>query len=350
MHRPLIEQSGDGTPTPLLVRELMTLLRERSLYSDTDSLFTMIGKHHDRSILHKVVSEIFGVPKRLLVSAEEDLQLPTPSVVLATVRERRRQRESTDGYTEEDRTSQHPATIGSSSSNRLHPHQSSPNGAIGQDYTWKDSRVEFADPEHLCKDCLPVYGDPIIGTHGPESDTVTTVHRVGCPHAQRAMNNAIAERNRKAISAAINGNEVVEEVGGLGKSKPTVDSVSLRQGIDPRRVRNNSSPRGTTLRYLATSQDLPVPLQWSEDDKTALYMAEVVVHAQDRKLLLADCSEVVSETSVIVKTGSLTRDDHATLEFLVKVSCLDQLQVLMDRLGQIRSVMSVERRFGSELM
>jgi (p)ppGpp synthase/HD superfamily hydrolase len=65
---------------------------------------------------------------------------------------------------------------------------------------------------------------------------------------------------------------------------------------------------------------------------------------QDRKLLLADCSEIVSEHSSICKTGSVTTNEHAILQFLIKVNSLQHLQQVMDRLGQVRSVMSVERR------
>lgn len=79
-------------------------------------------------------------------------------------------------------------------------------------------------------------------------------------------------------------------------------------------------------------------------------MTEIVIVAADRKLLLADCSQVVSDNADIVKTGSYTTEEHATLEFLVRVRDLKHLQLLMDKLRGINSVMSVERRFGSELL
>jgi (p)ppGpp synthase/HD superfamily hydrolase len=66
--------------------------------------------------------------------------------------------------------------------------------------------------------------------------------------------------------------------------------------------------------------------------------------------LLTDCSAVVSEAVEIVKTGSLTTNEHATLVFLVQVTGLDCIQKLMDKIGNIRSVMSVERSFGSDLL
>ena len=72
-----------------------------------------------------------------------------------------------------------------------------------------------------------------------------------------------------------------------------------------------------------------------------------MVEAFDRKFLLADCSEIVSEISEIVKTGSLATEKHATLEFLVKVHSLEQLQKVMDNIRSIQSVMSVERKVSS---
>jgi len=51
----------------------------------------------------------------------------------------------------------------------------------------------------------------------------------------------------------------------------------------------------------------------------------------------------------IVKTGSLSTEEHAILEFLVKVDSLDHLQKVMNSLMGIQAVMSVERKFGSSL-
>ena len=178
-----------------------------------------------------------------------------------------------------------------------------------------DGTVEYADPEYLCEICLPVYGDEIVGTRPEgEDDATPKVHRVACPHAQRATNRALAEKRR-----------------------PRVDSVTLR-----RSVKSWAGP---------SEDEIPVKLQWAEsheeDEEPFWFPCEVVVHAQDRKLLLADCSEIVSELSPIIKTGSQTTNEHATLVFLINVHGLQDLQKVMDSLRQIRSVMSVERRVRS---
>jgi (p)ppGpp synthase/HD superfamily hydrolase len=217
-----------------------------------------------------------------------------------------------------------PDTNGASSPSLSWPRTSTPplplDTVVANTVTGK---VEYADPEHVCTTCLPIYGDEIVGTR-PENDyeAVTTVHRIGCPHAQRAINIALAENKTPA-----------KDNFNLGSGQ-RVDSVSLRSGL---RNGTKEGPPG-----------LPVKLEWSDfldtEDDEFLYPCEVVVHAEDRKLLLADCSEVVSELSEIVKTGSQTTKESATLVFLINVRCLADLQTLMDSLGQIRSVMAVERR------
>jgi (p)ppGpp synthase/HD superfamily hydrolase len=89
-----------------------------------------------------------------------------------------------------------------------------------------------------------------------------------------------------------------------------------------------------------------VDLIWDKSyavDEQFLFLAEISLICEDRKLLLADCSEVVSDMSEIVKTGSLSTKEHAILNFLVKIESLDHLQKLMNSLREIPSVMSVER-------
>ena len=85
-------------------------------------------------------------------------------------------------------------------------------------------------------------------------------------------------------------------------------------------------------------------------DTFVLYPTKLHIYALDRKLLLSECSEVVSDNANIIKTGSLTKNDHAELEFLVEVRDVDQVQKLIDEIMNIRYVMSVERRLGSGLL
>lgn len=161
--------------------------------------------------------------------------------------------------------------------------------------------VEYADSEHACRHCLPIRGDAIVGTRGRKVDSPTIIHRAECPYAQQAIIDA---------KSAVLGNGVIGN---------------------------------------------PVKIVWPEDEaieewNRESFLVEIVVMANDRKLLLADCSVIASKNSEILKTGSSTTLEHCTLEFLVKLSDLDELQNLMDKLIEVKSVMSVERRFGSELL
>jgi GTP pyrophosphokinase len=343
MHGPLIESESfleHDFVIPTTLGEVAKFLPGKTRYTDLDEMLIFIGKNHDRAVLHKIVSQLFGVPKKILVAAEENKQVIVPSSVVEAVHERRRSAkdaaqaafsgQTSDTIEESVRRSQGPVTSTYSVEKML---------------AGIDTPLEYADPEHLCEECLPVHGDEVVGTRPPDSDIITTVHRIGCPRVQRAINRAVSEQKMRSLAASVQRNSTSMAD---PRPRPRVDSVTLRQynvNAGARRTNNSAHPK-----YVFSTTDVPVRLQWSDlDENKTLFLTEVVVHAQDRKLLLADCSEVVSETVEILKTGSASTEEHCTLVFLVRASCLDNLQQLMDRLGLVRSVMSVERRFGSEL-
>ncbi|MGK3748457.1 MAG: GTP pyrophosphokinase [Bacillariaceae sp.] len=326
MHGPLIEKSSyieEDFSVPTTIDELAALLPGNTQYDDIDDLFLRIGKQHDRVLINSFVSKLFKVPQKLLINAEKNkTSLICTKNVLDAVYDRAKDA----------------ADAAASAQNSI-PIESTPETeATTSESDWpkpskveiSDEKADYADPEHLCMECLPVYGDDIIGTR-PENhtnDAIPKVHRTCCPVAQRAIHRALAGSKRS-----------VEE-NGLDKARyqKQVDSVSLR--------------RGATDRVLESPIiEVPVKLKWSsyEPDEEYFFNAEIVVHCEDRKLLLADCSEIVSDLSEIVKTGSLTTNEHATLAFLIKIRCLDDLQKVMNSLRKIPSVMAVERRVSTLL-
>ena len=311
---------------PTTVEELSTFLTGNTQFDNVDDLLIAIGRQNDRSMLHALVSKLFNVPQKVLVDAEEDRKALIPRVLDAVEESRRRAKDAMQAATSVRRSS--PKSRDSVSESTAWPKPSIPMDTFVKSVV--NGTEEFADPEHVCLDCLPVYGDEIIGTKpANDPDSIAKVHRVGCPHAQRAINTALSEIRRPA-------NSIFNFA--LGQR---LDSVSLRK-------KSTTSSRMSASSKRLVTAEVPVKLQWSDfsgpDDQTSSFLCEVVVHAEDRKLLLADCSEVVSELSEIVKTGSQTTKEHATLVFLVKVFGLEDLQDLMNSLRQIRSVMSVERR------
>jgi RelA/SpoT family (p)ppGpp synthetase len=321
---------------PTSVSGFRDFLPGKTRYETVNDLLVAIGRQHDRSLLHKVMSQLFDVPQRILNEAENDRSSAIPSNIVAAVDEKRqRARDAAQAVASSHVLSDADLAKRSISADRV----------VGDSVSFIDNLLlagleideEDADPEHICEDCLPVYGDQVVGTRPiGESDGgfSTTVHRLGCPHANRAIFAAQAELQVRGSQNVVR--------------KHQVDSVSLRRqsGYFFKPTARESTRASN---FDNRTKNVPIKLYWLDMDDT-LYLTEVVVHCQDRKLLLADCSEVVSETVEIVRTGSLTTNEHATLNFLVRVSGLQQLQQLMDRLNLVRSVMSVERRFGSELL
>jgi (p)ppGpp synthase/HD superfamily hydrolase len=335
MHGPLIEKSSyleEYFAIPTTIEEVAAMLPGNTQYEDIDELLVTIGKQNDRSLLHQFVAKLFKVPRQLLIQAEKNRSSLIPKSVLDAVQDRRKSAEiaaaaaASAQSTAAPQSKEQSSDAAPSKSNDWPKPSNFATGSVDRILsTGVNGTAEFADPEHLCMACLPVYGDEIVGTRPEDSphDSTPRVHRLGCPHAQRAINRALAENKRPASN--IFNYEFVQRV----------DSETLRRSVNSR--------------YQETGiPEVPVKLEWPEFTDTVdsghYFPCEIVVHAEDRKLLLADCSEIVSELSEIIKTGSQTTNEHATLVFLIKIQSLDDLQKVMNSLRQIRSVMAVERR------
>jgi (p)ppGpp synthase/HD superfamily hydrolase len=322
MHGPLIQQSSfmpEEVEIPTTIEGVASFLPGHTRFEDIDDLLINIGKKHDRKFLHTVVAKLFLVPQSLLVDAERDRKEVIPSSVVSAVHESRKLAKDAARAV----ASSHEAQPMTPQFNRADS-SSITEAMMEKAFADEESDVEYADPEHLCQECLPVLGDEIIGTKPADgNDSITTVHRVGCPKAQQVINDASASRVKPPRPGA--------------DALNRINSVSLRLLKTGHPYMSHSSP------------EIPVKLQWSDfspmfDEESVPFLAEIVVVAEDRKLLLADLSEIVSEMSEIVKTGSVTTNEHATFEFLIQVGSLETIQRLMDDLAQVRSVMSVERR------
>eukprot|EP00594_Rhizosolenia_setigera_P014559 CAMPEP_0178973574 /NCGR_PEP_ID=MMETSP0789-20121207/21826_1 /TAXON_ID=3005 /ORGANISM="Rhizosolenia setigera, Strain CCMP 1694" /LENGTH=871 /DNA_ID=CAMNT_0020661511 /DNA_START=541 /DNA_END=3156 /DNA_ORIENTATION=- len=256
-------------------------------YPDIDDLLIEIGKRHDWAFLKKIMSKLYRVPMSYF-----DTQL----------------------FTDDNRKN----------SNDLlsSPMNDDYDGSFSSTSSWLSSiNVEYADPENCCQHCLPVYEDNIVGTR-IAGEYSAVVHRVGCPHAQRVMNSY--QRSKYNDLDSFDGDyDVVENFKNKEKYQGEGEEIVELQWPDVKAMNNLHQP---------------------------VFKAEIVLICYDRKQLLADCSEIVSDIAFIMKTGSVTTEEHATLNYLVKVNSIEHLQTLMDKLNSVPSVMSVERRFGSELL
>ena len=255
--------------TPTTPEELSCFLPGRSHYADSDELLRAIGKSNNMHFLRTKLSKIFLVPLRVLEVSDQDRFADVTKKVYASQQEL-----GISHY--------HDVSLAAAPTNIVE------HFLDGEE----EDEVEYADAEFGCRHCLPIRGDAIVGTKmSCEADAPIVVHRLECPIAQQALNNA---------RSAVNRNEAIGQ---------------------------------------------PVKLVWSEEAEawesgSETFLADVGIMANDRKLLLADCSEVASKNAEIIKTTSRSTAEHCTLNFLVRVSDLEELQVLMNKLIQVHSVMS----------
>ena len=350
MYKELIEESSyleESFEVPTTPEEIANFLPGHSQYNDVDDLLTDIGDSHDRDFLRTAVAKIFLVPQKSLVNAENGRQDYLSNQMLTEVNKKRQNARDVgtaldddgDDFILDDLSAkkdgsnllQSPPLIPPSRSSASSMGEQVFNGnskPINGDSISSKNKVEIADPDHLCEECLPILGDEIIGTRpiGKANDFVTIVHRCGCPIAQKAAHS-------KQSSLTDDGQK---------KSKLSRLKARLGKKVEKISESGKSSQNNETLEV--------VQMKWDKsyyEGEDILYLTELSVVAKDRKYLLADCGEVVSDMSEIVRTGSLSTKEHAIFEFMVKVESLDHLQKLMDTLTEINSVMSVERKFGS---
>ena len=323
---------------PKTIEEMSLFLPGKSSYHEVDDLLIDIGGIHDRSFLRTAMAKIFQVAQRHIIDAENNRSQELSNQMIEFIYAKRKSAlDVSVALDQED------GNILNFSYDDIADHKVNGdaeakmvNGTSTKSLRikkWKKSKessnklernsfvntsTEIADPDHVCASCLPVFGDEIVGTRPTgisKDDIMTTVHRSSCGIVLKARNDIMT----KQCEADVNTEE-----------KLLVGNTDEKQDVN--------SERSNLLEI--------VDLVWDEsytEGENILYMAEIRLICNDRKLLLADCSEVVSDMSEIVKTGSLSTEEHAILNFLVKVKSLMHLQRLMNTLRDIPSVMSVER-------
>ncbi|GMH73585.1 hypothetical protein TrRE_jg11628, partial [Triparma retinervis] len=342
---------------PREVSGLQQFLPGRTRFATVDELCVELGKRHNRQFLRKVTSQILKVPLSVLNGAESDAQLFVGEGAMRSFQhaidkavryEGIGNEDIEDGLVEEEGVyddeeggfgGDRLVDILEGEALRIDDVESDEMGSgiefedkvgvgvgleVGGEVGEDEGDMEYADPDHLCPLCMPVRGDDILGTRPvklkPEySDGFVTVHRRSCKEAQTAHENSL--RIQKGLAPQ-------DAEGDKG-------AVSYRQ-----RLKNKASKL------------VSVPLVWNpykEEQFGVDFLCQIQIYANDRKLLLSECSEIVSDNAFIVKTGSSTSGEHAMLEFLIKVKDLEHVQVIMDEIMKIRSVMSVERKFGGSL-
>ena len=360
MHAKVIEDSSyleEPFEVPSTVEGMNKFLPGKSNYEDVDNLLIHIGNKDEDNFLRSVMAKIFLVPQKTLAKADENPSRLISKQTLDEVNAKRKSALDAGTVLWDDNDDDENMEMSMDSSddqdddkletfvNGPHFYKSSPT-TINSSHTAVRGSVEIADPEHVCPACLPIFGDEIIGTrpHGTDSnDFVTTVHRSSCDIVLRARNDV--------KNTQIEYKEEKSEPKGSGQNgirmKRTIKSPVKSYDVNKNFVTEmKEAAKCNNSKYGSPEIDL-VGLVWDESyaiGEKILYISGVSLICEDRSLLLSDCSKVVSEMAEIVKTESITTNEHANLNFQVKVKNLDHLQELMDKLNEIESVMSVERR------
>ena len=379
MYGDIIQESSfleEPFEIPSSVEDLSQFLPGKTNYQDVDDLLIEIGSNHDRNTLRTAIAKIFLVPQKILVNAESNRSQILSSQMLDVVNAKRQSAldvsfalgeedelfdgdieisqedgNGVDKVTNEGARELVNGTNGSPPSQimsqRLHrPSETSINGS----HMPTNGLVEIANSKKVCPACLPVFGDDIIGTRPPgmdANDFVTTVHRCDCGIVLQAKNQINAKQGEAQSSKGSNLRKNGRKLKSSFKSRLKPFLTGLNQygysnmdNSDQSSIEDKRSPKSQSTEL--------VDIVWDDSPEVGekvLYLTQISLICNDRKLLLADVSEVVSDMSEIVKTGSLSSEDKATavLNFLVKVESLDHLQKLMYSLSEIESVMSVER-------
>jgi len=371
------------------VEDLLIDVGKRSMDSAVTSDDGDDVKEDDLDLLRKVVADVFLVPRSVLEEANGSRRVMDGSGNYLEMLDITGLRGRGGTIAVEEKkdmvaisspaSSSSPSVASSSRTDDFKTTDtSSSSSSKGSDY----KRIEIADPEYICSTCLPVLGDEIIGTRlvlGDKTSNInnrrdfatTTVHRCGCsllPH-KSLLNTSQYHPRQPSLSPAIAGSQsgssdsssnsdnniTRDNYGSRARSRLKMRLANKNGGIlqIPGRSRGRTGSRTGGTPNGSRGQHELVKVKWDDSyissGEEISFLAEVSVIADDRKLLLADCSEIVSTMTKIIKTGSLSTEEHAILEFLVKVDSLDHLQKVMNSLMGIQAVMSVERKFGSSL-
>lgn len=100
-------------------------------------------------------------------------------------------------------------------------------------------------------------------------------------------------------------------------------------------------------RMTKEQQQRLIPIAWADQPLDGVFLADIQVHAWDRKDLLRDITSVFSNEDVAVlgvNTQSDRKKERANMLFSVEITNMDQLARVLEKLEQVPDVYSVERQ------
>lgn len=87
-----------------------------------------------------------------------------------------------------------------------------------------------------------------------------------------------------------------------------------------------------------------IEVEW-EDEHATSYLVEIAVEAVDRTSLLRDLMETLGETRIHVTAvnARTNKNGIASIDMVLEIKDLEQLKFIMQKLGRVRDVISVDR-------
>lgn len=120
---------------------------------------------------------------------------------------------------------------------------------------------------------------------------------------------------------------------------PIIGYITRGRGVSVHRLDCPNS-----INFLTHSRERLIEVVWAET-QGGTFPVDVQIQALDRAGLLADVANIVAETrtNMISAFARGTKNKMAAIDLVLEIKNLEQLQYIMQKLGRIKDVMSVER-------
>jgi GTP pyrophosphokinase len=179
------------------------------------------------------------------------------------------------------------------------------------------------------------------------SGLVGRIEQILKPPAPRRVPRAVRRRKGKGDIVLVDGMEgaIVRMAGCCSPipGDPIVGFVTQGRGISIHKA--DCASLDNIRKRTADFNSRRVPVEWG-DAQHRLQKAAIRLICHDRKGLLLDISSVIAQLGIsITATDSSTnlRDNRAIIKLQILVEHVDQLNLILNRLGQVPGVQTISR-------
>ncbi len=94
-----------------------------------------------------------------------------------------------------------------------------------------------------------------------------------------------------------------------------------------------------------------IDAEWQPEEaaeRKEKYLTEIVIYAQNRSGLLADITKTLTEKNIDIRSVNTrtNKQDIASIAMTFEITCREELQMIVDKLRLIDSVIDIERTTG----